>query len=184
MTGGVSVGQKKLFVDDGDHQRWLATGANFSACRLWRWSLWRQWEPESTGRGFVAFIGLNPSTADERVEDPTVRRCLRFSRDWGGCGLVMLNAYGLRSTDPAGLWRVPDPVGSACDREITRWMKRCSVVVCAWGVHCEPHRASEVLELVRATGRQPMCLGMTKSGAPKHPLYLRADSVPVLYSGA
>lgn len=172
--------QKVLFGND-EEGRWLASGAQFSDCRSWRWALWRQWRPETLDHWFVGFIGLNPSTADERVEDPTVRRCLRFARDWGGCGLVMLNAYGWRSTDPAGLWSVADPVGQRNDTAIVRWVRYCPVVVCARGVHCEPNRAQEVLDLIRAAGRQPMCLGVTKDGAPKHPLYLRADSLLVPY---
>ena len=132
-------------------------------------------------KGMVAFVGLNPSTADEHVEDPTVRRCIRFARDWGGCGLVMLNAYRLRSTDPAGLWSVADPVGDRNDAAISQWVRRCRMVVCAWGVHCKPNRAQEVVDLIRAAGRQPMCLGVTKDGAPKHPLYLRSELLPVPY---
>jgi hypothetical protein len=94
----------------------------------------------------------------------------------------MLNAYGLRSTDPAGLWSVDDPVGEQNDAAIAQWVLRCAVVVCAWGVHCKPNRAQEVVDLILAAGRQPMCLGVTKDGAPKHPLYLRADLLPVPYS--
>jgi len=177
------VGQKVLFGESGESSKWLSSGAQFSDCRVWRWSLWRQWcEPGLAAmKGMVAFVGLNPSTADEHVEDPTVRRCIRFSRGWGGCGLVMLNAYGLRSTDPAGLWSVADPVGDRNDAAISQWVRRCRMVVCAWGVHCKPNRAQEVVDLIRAAGRQPMCLGVTKDGAPKHPLYLRSELLPVPY---
>ena len=77
--------------------------ATFSPCRRWRYTLLRRWEPANLI--VVAFIGLNPSTADETLDDPTIRRCIGFAKAWGAGGMYMLNLFGWRSTDPAGCWR-------------------------------------------------------------------------------
>ena len=83
-------------------------GATFSPCRTWRYSLWRIWQP---GKPYVVFIGLNPSTATEVEDDPTIRRCIRYAQDWDYGGLYMLNVFALRSTDPKALYRHSDPKG-------------------------------------------------------------------------
>jgi hypothetical protein len=152
----------------------IESGADFSPCRTWRYGLWRRWDE----RPLLAFIGLNPSTADETRNDPTVRRCIGFARSWGYGGLLMLNAYGLRSTDPAGLWRVDDPVGPGHDERMREHAAQASACVAAWGVHCESSRAARVCEVI---GRRVDCLGLTKGGAPRHPLYLKASSRRSLY---
>jgi len=147
----------------------LKAGADFSPCRTWRYALWRRWSDAA----LVAFIGLNPSTADETKNDPTVRRCIGFARSWGYGGLLMLNTYGLRSTDPAGLWRVDDPVGPGHDERLTGYRDMASAFVAAWGVHCVPSRAERVCQMI---GRRIDCLGLTNGGAPRPPLYLKASS--------
>jgi hypothetical protein len=144
--------------------------ALFSPCRTWRYSLSRQ----LSGAGTVAFIGLNPSTADETRDDPTIRRCLGFARDWGFALLEVVNVYGLRATDPRDLRRASDPVGPGNDRALSRALERADLVVAAWGVHARPER---IAELRWAFGHvQLHALGLTRSGAPRHPLYLRADA--------
>jgi hypothetical protein len=153
----------------------VSAAATFSPCRTWRYTLHRDVAP-LTGSGRVAFIGLNPSTADETRDDPTIRRCIRFARDWGYAELVMLNAYAYRSTDPAGLWEVGDPVGPDNDEWIARESGAANLVVCAWGVHCDEQREREVLALLPP---RPRVLGFTKDGHPRHPLYMRADTTPV-----
>lgn len=153
-------------------------GAAFSPCERYRYALWDVWGKE-TDPVMVAFVGLNPSTADELVDDPTVRRCKRFAASWGADGMFMLNAYGLRSTDPKGLWQVEDPVGSETDLWLSRLLPVCGIAVACWGVHCTEARAAEV---VLGCGRWEMsCLGKTKNGSPRHPLYLRKDSALLTY---
>ncbi|MBA3483376.1 MAG: DUF1643 domain-containing protein, partial [Pirellulales bacterium] len=87
--------------------------ASFSLCRKYRYSLLRRWappqEPDKPALRYCMFIGLNPSTADERADDPTIRRCIRFARGWGYDGLVMANVFPLRSTDPKSLALTPVP---------------------------------------------------------------------------
>lgn len=149
-------------------------GAEFSPCRTWRYLLWRYWDPD---RMPCVFIGLNPSTADETRDDPTIRRCIRFAKDWKYGGLFMLNAYAFRETDPQKMKAAVDPLGPANLETLQRIGRRVPLVVAAWGVHCQPGHAVRIFE---ALNRDVHCLGKTKSGAPKHPLYLRADTLPEL----
>lgn len=129
-----------------------------------------------------AFVMLNPSTADASTDDPTIRRCIGFARSWGMQRLVIANAYALRSTDPRGLWRSGDPVGPLNDDAIRLVAQRSTRVVVAWGASIKPERQDRVRELLtsgRPDNAEPvMCLGTTKAGHPKHPLYLRSDTVP------
>ena len=161
--------QQTLFDTD------MLRTADFSACRTWRYSLTRCWVPEDIANPnkMVAFCGLNPSTADERLDDNTITRCIRFARSWGYSGMYMLNAYGFRSTDPVGLWKTSDPVGPGNDQFIQSYASKVAKVVLAWGVHCDPNRANRVRSLI---GTQVYCFGKNQDGSPKHPLYLRKDS--------
>jgi hypothetical protein len=99
------------------------SGAIFSPCRKWRYVLWRIWEPVDKfleGERMIVFIGLNPSTADEHKNDPTVSRCVRMARDWGFPGMFMLNAFAYRATDPQVMKVAMGPVGAMNDA----WIKR------------------------------------------------------------
>lgn len=150
--------------------------AVFSDCGTYRYDLGRTWAVGSR----AVFVMLNPSTADAEQDDPTIRRCITFAHAWSCGGLRVLNAYALRSTDPKGLWRVADPVGPENDAWIFRAFvqaraERAPVVV-AWGAHCKPGRAADIRDIARRTLVDLTCLGTTKSGAPRHPLYLPATS--------
>jgi hypothetical protein len=142
---------------------------------LYRYRLTRTW-----GDGPMAtFLMCNPSTADASVNDATIVRCREFARSWGCGGLCVGNAYGLRSTDPKGLWLAPDPVGPKNDAYLTQlaaraWSRGWPLVV-AWGMNVKPGRVAQVLALPGMGNLQ--ALGVTKSGAPRHPLYLRSDAV-------
>jgi len=165
-----------------------ASGAHFSSCRTFRYALWRIWQPELKP---TAFICLNPSTADETNDDPTVRRCINFAKAWGTGGFFMLNAFALRSTDPKALYAHPSPIGPALlrtpqqrfanenDRNVVRFAKLCSIVVAAWGAHAEQvgKRQTALAALLKAHGVVLHCLGRTKLGAPRHPLYLKSASL-------
>lgn len=151
--------------------------AEFDPDRVYRYSLTRQWNRH---RLPLVFVMLNPSTADAFVLDPTVRRCIGFAQAWGAGGLIVLNAYALRATDPKALRSHPDPVGPDNDEVIRRHLSAfIGRVVVAWGAHAAPERAAQVRYLIEIAGHRPTCLGRTKAGAPRHPLYLRADSQPV-----
>jgi len=124
------------------------------------------------------FIGLNPSTADETKDDPTIRRCIRFAKDWGYGGVLMMNAYAFRATNPKDMKAVEDPVGPDNDEAFGYRRTQVGLIVAAWGNHCESSRATKVCHLI---GKPIHCLGRTKSGQPKHPLYLKADTELELY---
>lgn len=153
-----------------------ASGAIFDPSERFRYRLWRYW---SRPRGVVLWVMLNPSTADERVTDPTIRRCMSFSEAWGFGGVEIANVYALRSTDPRELWRAEDPVGPGNDAEIAAAMRDAARIVVAWGAHARRERVETVLRIHKATrpDLELSCLGVTKSGAPRHPLYV-AGSMP------
>jgi hypothetical protein len=148
--------------------------AIFSPCRTWRYELRRTWSVTPP----ALFVGLNPSTADERLDDPTIRRCVRFARDWGYGGLVMANLFAFRSTDPRALALVGDPVGPDNDMVLRRLAREAGVVVAAWGVHGVLNCRAQVVVDVGLLGSFTV-LGLTKDGHPRHPLYMRADSRPL-----
>lgn len=156
--------------------------ATFSPCRTYRYALTRRWNQSWP---VAVFVMLNPSTANAFVEDPTVRRCLSFARSWGAGGLVVLNAFALRSTDPKALYSHADPVGPANDDVIAETLtgaEPVGPVVVAWGQHGALRgRGEQVLKLLRAYGVKPLCLGLTKAGQPRHPLYVRGDAATVEY---
>lgn len=155
--------------------------AVMSLCGTYRFALGRIWSPSSPT---VGFIMLNPSTADAEVDDPTIRRCVGFAQHWGYGGALVANLFALRATKPTELAVHPDPVGEN-DRYLVDLARQCPVVVCGWGAHpMAQSRAGVVLELLRAECPDAvMCLGVTKTGAPRHPLYIRADTQPVEYRG-
>jgi hypothetical protein len=154
------------------------SGARFSPCRTWRYTLHRIWDE---GRGLLMVVGLNPSTADEVRNDPTVTRCLNYAKSWGFGGLIMMNAFAVRGTDPRVLRQVPDPVGPDNDFWLRRMAGNASLIVAAWGNQgLWRNRQEQVLSLI---GREVYCLGVTKEGAPRHPLYLRRDAEPEPFPG-
>lgn len=156
--------------------------ATFSQCRSYRYALTRRWDPSVEG---VAFCMLNPSTADAMADDPTIRRCVGFAKAWGYGALLVVNLFGLRATDPSELYGHDDPVGPDNDVVLAEWADRVSgPVVAAWGNHGDyQDRCVEVTDLFSRHGARVMCLGMTKSGQPRHPLYVRADTLLVPYPG-
>lgn len=147
----------------------------------YRYNLWRAWDADGA-EGRVLVIGLNPSTADAERDDPTIRRCIRFARDWGYGGLWMANLYAYRATDPKSLRTAEDPVGPRNDHWLAALAARAQLVVAAWGAWPGPdsQRPARAAALV---GRLHV-LGLTKRGEPRHPLYMRADCTPQEWSHA
>ena len=142
----------------------------------YRYTLWRRWNWSDRGdRGLVAFIGVNPSTADAIDPDPTVTRCVNFAKSWGYDGMVMLNLFAWRDKDPDGMKAAVDPIGPCNDGILLMVTERVGGVVCCWGnngLHAGRSRA--VLDLLRH--RELKCFKLTGEGEPWHPLYLAADS--------
>ena len=142
---------------------------------VYRWRLWRCWD---SALPTVVFVMLNPSTADVIVNDPTVRRCLGFARMWGYGRLEVRNLFDLRATDPRALAQHPTPNSQHNDLAIQQIVQRADVVA-AWGNHGE-HRGRGLLvarEMLRPLAAHLWHLGLTKTGHPKHPLYLSNNSV-------
>jgi hypothetical protein len=126
----------------------------------------------------IAFIGLNPSTADEINDDPTVRRCIGFARRWGFGGMYMLNVFAYRSTNQCELRTAADPVGPRNDATLAKVCRRCDMVVACWGVWGDLFDRRRAV--IRLLDDVPIhCLGVTRGGQPKHPLYLRSTTAPV-----
>lgn len=155
--------------------------AVFSRCRAYRYALWREWDPALPT---VLFIGLNPSTADHRRDDPTIRRCIGFAKAWGYGGLAVGNLFAYRTPHPRVLKRAAAPIGRVNDRWLRRLAAEAELVVACWGVHGAHHdRATTVLGYLPPA----KCLGTTKGGAPRHPLYLPCgaplQTLPALDAG-
>ena len=152
------------------------TSVEFDPTGAYRYSLWREWD--SLGPA-VVFVMLNPSTADAGNDDPTIRRCASFARSWGYGSLEVVNLFAYRTTEPSGLWQTLDPIGPENDRYLVDAAGRAQSLVFAWGAHgALMDRGREVLGLL-AGRREIFCLGLTQAGQPRHPLYLRRETLPV-----
>ncbi len=151
--------------------------ASFSRCRRYRYTLVREWDTE---RDRICFCMLNPSTADEQQNDPTVRRAIGYALDRGYGSIEVVNAFALRSTDPAGLKRALDegldPVGARNDEAIRRAAARSKTVVAAWGTHATLLDRDRTVRSLLSDHPECVALGLTADGLPRHPLYLRADA--------
>ena len=151
----------------------MEKGADFSPCRRYRYTLWRLW---GGARGYLMFIGLNPSTADEVQDDPTVRRCIGYARDWGYSGLWMTNIFAYRATKPDDMKAVADPEGPENDRWLGQVAAGAELVVAAWGTHgAYRDRHQRVRDLLP----QLHYLRLTQEGYPAHPLYLPKSLLPI-----
>jgi hypothetical protein len=150
-------------------------GAVLSACGRYRYLLWRRFGPGPR----LLVIGFNPSTADAVRDDPTVARCAALARRERAGVLEVANLYALRATDPADVRTADDPLGPDVDAQLLDAIARADRIVAAWGSLAARPADGPRVELVRraarAARRPLLCLGTTRSGAPRHPLYLRAD---------
>ncbi len=144
-------------------------GAILSPDRLYRYALWRLWE---RGTRVALFVGLNPSTADETQDDPTIRRCIAFAKSWGCGGMFMGNLYGWRATDPSELRHVENPIGPRNDATLLGMAAASDIVVAAWGAGGDipgyPRRGAQVCAMLPRVHY----LRLNKNGSPAHPLYL------------
>lgn len=153
--------------------------AVLSDCGRYRYTLLRVWDETNPRR--VCWIMLNPSTADAATDDPTIRRCIGFSRSWGYGGMEVVNLFAYRATDPADLKAAPQAWGGM----LTNWhmeqvVNRCEQVIVAWGAHGSYlDRDRAVCHTLRRIGKPVFCLGTTAAGQPRHPLYLPGSTRPV-----
>jgi hypothetical protein len=154
----------------------VRSAAVLSACGRYRYRLERWWD-----NGYpLHVVMLNPSTADAALDDPTIRRCVRFAKRDGYAGLVVLNLYAWRATRPLDMFAAPDPVGPDNDHHLE--LARAAVngspagayMLAAWGAHARPDRVAVVRRLLASVDLR--CLGTTKEGHPRHPLYVRGTA--------
>lgn len=146
--------------------------ATFSECRKYRYDLTREISEGPT----LNFLCCNPSTADSRLNDPTVARLERRARMWNYGRLVVTNVFAWRSTDPIVLKDIEDPVGPDNDQFILRWASEAETVVCAWGVNGElGGRGARVRRILTGHGIELFALKVNAQGVPWHPLYLGYD---------
>lgn len=153
--------------------------AVFSRDERYRYLLTRTWG----GGPRIAWVMLNPSTADERVNDPTVARCCAFSMRWGAGGLVVANLFALRATDPDELKATAFPGGDAVNDAAIRMALIFSArAIAAWGVHGRLMARGEIVRrIAEELGVHFEALGETKDGEPRHPLYVHGSTRPKPY---
>lgn len=147
-----------------------SSGAILSECKTYRHRLWRIWD---SSKPIAGFIMLNPSTADEINNDPTIRKCISYAKREGCGGFIVVNLFQLRSKDPSDLLKYPDPIGPEADSHI---LEAASLVtgplIAAWG-----SKGGKRGEYIAAMfGKNLVCLGKNKNGSPKHPLYLKSET--------
>ena len=150
----------------------MITGAHLSKNRKYRYVLWRIWDES---KPCVTFICLNPSTANEVDNDPTVRRCINFARDWNFGGVYMANLFAFRSKSPEILKKEIEPIGKDNDKWLKELSDKSKIVIAAWGNHGGfLGRSNEILNLLPNV----YYLKLNKTGQPKHPLYLKNSLKP------
>ena len=150
--------------------------AIFSDCRKYRYALSRTWNGK---KKTILFIGLNPSTADEKIDDPTIRRCINYAQNWGYGSLLMVNLFAYRATLPSELKNVKNPIGNDNDLHILELSKKADLTVAAWGNEGFLLNRDKV---VKKLIPNLMCLKINKSGQPAHPLYQKKDLKLIKYS--
>ncbi len=158
----------------------MKSGATISECGLYRYHLWRVWNAELP---VMVFVMQNPSTADENENDPTIRRCIGFAKRDGFGGISVRNVFALRATDERELLTHPDPCGPANGQNLlaARGVSLLTRLVVAWGNRLGGKRLRTAYcnAANACTSQGAYCLGTTKSGDPRHPLFLRADTLLV-----
>jgi len=161
--------------------------AIFSPCRKYRYTLRRIFDEERFEKeGACTFICLNPSTATETTDDPTVRRCINYAQEWGYPAFIMLNIFGFRATDPLEMKCQDEPVGIDNNKHIIETCKQSGLVVAAWSNHASHmNRGHEVELLLAHHGIDVHCLKINRnSRMPAHPLYLKKSLKPMLLKEA
>jgi hypothetical protein len=160
----------------------LIREATLSADRRYRYTLLRRWGPKEGG---VGWIMLNPSTADAEVDDPTIRRCMVFTQRLGFDAMLVVNLFALRATDPDEVYQAEDPTGPENGLWVRKACHQSKLLIAAWGaVPKKMKRGVEaVVKIIENEGYRLKCLGKTRNGQPRHPLYLRSDAPLMDWSG-
>lgn len=149
--------------------------AILSEDRKYRYVLSRIWDES---KSMVMIIGLNPSTADETIDDPTIVRCIDFAKNWGYGGIYMLNLFAFRATLPKDMFSTENPIGDENDKFIEKYSKLSDKVICAWGNDGKyKNRSEKVLSKIE----NKYYLKLNQTNEPAHPLYLRKDLIPIQF---
>ncbi len=145
--------------------------AIISTCQKYRYELSRDFvdNPQNP----AIFCMLNPSTADAFLDDPTIRRCIKFAKNFGHDSLKVVNLYAFRTPSPKELWLAEDPIGIENDLYLRTLVSKHKKIICAWGGNAKVDRVTDVYKLLKELNVKLWCLGTTKDGMPKHPLYLK-----------
>lgn len=155
----------------------MQTKAQLSICRRYRFALWRRWSEGPQ----VLFVMLNPSTADETKDDPTIRRCVGFAQSWSFGSLAVGNLFAFRTPSPSFLKSASEPIGENNNSWLLRLQAESHLAVAAWGNHGRFMGRSVA---VRRLLPNLHTLGITKLGEPGHPLYMPARKKLVLWHGS
>ncbi|BAU41238.1 DUF1643 domain-containing protein [Leptolyngbya sp. O-77] len=153
------------------------SGAAFDPTGQYRYSLWRVWEFAAPR---VAFVMLNPSTADAERNDPTIRRCMGLAKAWGFGGLEVVNLFAYRATRPQALKQAADPVGREGDRALVAAASRANQILLAWGNWGSLYERDRAA-LALLSGYPLHCLGLTQQQQPRHPLYVHKGAIPISF---
>ena len=150
----------------------MTTDAKFSKDRKYRYKLSRVWDDKKSK---VMIIGLNPSTADEVENDPTIRRCIDFAKSWGYGGLEMTNLFAFRATEPEDMKNADEPIGIENNEWLLKLSKECDIIVGAWGNDGSfKKRGEEVMKMFE----ELHYIAKNQTGCPSHPLYLKGSLTP------
>jgi hypothetical protein len=154
--------------------QYLENDAVISDCGKYRYMLRRTWDH---ARPRLLYIMLNPSTADAKKDDATIRSCVRLASGLGYGSMEVVNVFGYRATKPTELLTVAEPCGLQNEDHVRRALGRCDIPVCAWGAWPPAQEASiYIRNAIRAERPAAFCFGKTASGAPKHPLYIKSGT--------
>lgn len=149
----------------------MKKNADISECEKYRYSLERVWDQD---KPLIGFIGLNPSTADGTDDDSTIRKCIEFAKLWGAGGIYVTNLFAYRATMPSDMLEQVEPIGPKNDSYLIQLPSKVPKIVACWGNDgAHNNRANQVKQLLKT---ELMCLGINKTGEPKHPLYLKGTT--------
>lgn len=150
--------------------------AIISECKQYRYELRRIWQPKT---GLVCWVMLNPSTADANIDDPTIRRCMGYTARWGYGGIIVVNLFALRCTDPNNLCTSDDPIGIGNSIFIKRASSEAKITIAAWGIRGR-YLGRDKIVMIMLTN--PHYLALTRNRSPRHPLYLLNGLDPIAFA--
>jgi hypothetical protein len=144
----------------------------------YRYLLGRKWD---ASKPQITFVMLNPSTADAEQDDPTLRKCINFAKAWDYGSLEVVNLFAYRTSNPRELRQVTDPVGSKNNYYLQLVTQRAKLIIVAWGIHGSFQKRNTIVLNIISGNQALYCLGLTQDGHPRHPLYLKKTTNPIIF---